>query len=75
MEQVARELSRWFNVDVEIRDASLNDFIFRATFEDEKLEEVLRLLKMTTPIKYEIIDNQRQANGDFTRKRVIIRHN
>ncbi len=74
MQQVARELSRWFNVDVEVRDASLNDFKLRATFEDEKLEEVLRLLKMTAPIKYEIIDNKQQANGEFVRKKVVIRH-
>ncbi len=74
MEQAARELSRWFNVEVEVRGTSLKDHLFRATFEDEKLEEVLRLLKMTAPIKYEIIDNQQQANGDFARKKVIISH-
>lgn len=73
MEEVARSLSRWFNVDVQISDKELNDHCFRATFEDEKLEDVLRLLKLTSPIEYEITDNTRNNQGDFTRKRVVIR--
>lgn len=74
LSQMARELSRWFNVDVEIKGASLEDHVFRATFEDEKLEEVLRLLKMTAPIEYKIIDNRQKSNGDFAKKKVIITH-
>ncbi len=73
MEQVARELSRWFNVDIKVMDPSLKDLIFRATFEDEKLEDVLRLLKMISPIDYSVVDNQQQSNGDFARKSVIIK--
>ncbi|MDI3520713.1 MAG: transrane sensor [Anaerophaga sp.] len=74
MTQMARELSRWFNVDVVVEDSTLFDYTFRATFEDEKLEDVLRLLKMTSPIEYKIIDNQQDSKGNFSRKKVIIRH-
>uniref|UniRef100_UPI000237C6F3 FecR family protein n=1 Tax=Anaerophaga thermohalophila TaxID=177400 RepID=UPI000237C6F3 len=74
MTQMARELSRWFNVDVVVEDSILFDYTFRATFEDEKLEDVLRLLKMTSPIEYKIIDNQQDSKGNFSRKKVIIRH-
>lgn len=74
MQEMARELSRWFNVDVEVRDSTLQGYTFRATFMDEKLEDVLRLLKMTSPIEYKIIDNQKDKNGDFSRKKVIIFH-
>jgi ferric-dicitrate binding protein FerR (iron transport regulator) len=73
MEQVARDLSRWFNVDIEVVDPSLKDDVFHATFVDEKLEDVLRLLKLTSPIDFEIIDNEQQGNGEFVRKRVIIK--
>jgi transmembrane sensor len=74
MQELAREISRWFSVDVEVEDKSLKEYTFRATFENEKLEEVLRLLKMTSPIEYEIIDNHQNSDGDFSRKKVIIRH-
>ncbi|MFT3739255.1 MAG: DUF4974 domain-containing protein [Breznakibacter sp.] len=73
MEEVARELSRWFNVEVEIRNGRLKEYNFHATFEDEKLEDVLRLLRMTLPLDYEIINNQQQKDGSFTRKKVIIK--
>lgn len=73
MERVARELSRWFNAEVEIKDEELNDYVFRATFEDERLDEVMRLLKMTSPIDYNIIDPQQDSEGTFSRKKVIIR--
>jgi len=72
MERVARELSRWFNVDVEIKDEELEDYVFRATFEDEQLEEVMRLLKMTSPIDYKIIDHKQDSEGNFSKKRVIV---
>lgn len=74
IKQMADELSRWFNVEVDIDSIMLSDHIFRATFEDEKLEEVLRLLKMTAPIEYNIIDNQQRNNGEFARKKVAIRY-
>ncbi|MBZ4676650.1 MAG: hypothetical protein JG782_1270, partial [Anaerophaga sp.] len=65
---------RWFNVDVVVEDSILFDYTFLATFENEKLEDVLRLLKMTSPIEYKIIDNQQDSKGNFSRKKVIIRH-
>ena len=74
MHQVARELSRWFNVDVVIDDKALLNYTFRATFIDEKLEDVLRLLKLSSPIRYEIIDNQQDRSGNFSRKKVILHH-
>jgi len=72
--QMASELSRWFNVEVQVNDEAMEDYEFRATFENESLEEVLRLLKMSSPIEYEIIDNKQQRNNSFTKKKVIIRH-
>ncbi|MFO8002474.1 MAG: DUF4974 domain-containing protein [Marinilabilia sp.] len=72
MEIVGRELSRWFNVEVELKDSTLKDYVFRATFEDENLEEVMRLLKMTSPIDYDIIDNKQDSEGHFSKKKVII---
>ncbi|WP_237706165.1 DUF4974 domain-containing protein [Thermophagus xiamenensis] len=61
-------------MDVVIDDSVLLDYSFRATFKDEKLEDVLRLLKLSSPIQYEIIDNQKDKSGNFSRKKVILRH-
>jgi transmembrane sensor len=72
MEELARHISRWYNVDVEIRGEGLKEYRFRGVFEDDPLEEVLRLLKMTSPIDYEIYDRQSNADGSFSRKQVIL---
>ncbi|WP_291857195.1 FecR domain-containing protein [Marinilabilia sp.] len=74
MRELARELSHWFNADVVVKDSTLSEYTFRATFEDERLEDVLRLLKMTSPIDYEILDNMQDSSGNFSKKKVIIRH-
>jgi ferric-dicitrate binding protein FerR (iron transport regulator) len=72
MEELAQRISRWYNVDVEIRGEGLKDYKFRGVFENDPLEEVLRLLKMTSPIDYEIRDRQTNADGSFGRKQVIL---
>lgn len=72
MEELARRISRWYNVDVEIRGEGLDKYLFRGVFEDDPLEEVLRLLKMTSPIDYKVIDRQSGKDGSFSRKHVIL---
>lgn len=72
MEELAGRISRWYNVDVEIRGKGMDEYKFRGVFEDDSLEEVLRLLKMTSPIDYEIRDRQSNPDGSFSRKQVIL---
>ena len=72
MEELARRISRWYNVEVEFDKKGLEEYTFRGVFEDDPLEEVLRLLKMTSPIDFEIHDRQVNTDGSFSRKKVII---
>lgn len=64
MSEVARRIERWYNVKVELMDDDLEKYSFRATFEDDPLEEVLKFLSMTSPIRYEI--TPRYIAGDST---------
>ena len=54
MAEVARRIERWYNVKVVLADKDLETYSFRATFEDDSLEEVMRLLSLTSPIDYKI---------------------
>ncbi|MDD4191108.1 MAG: DUF4974 domain-containing protein [Mangrovibacterium sp.] len=72
MEELARRIARWYNVDVEVRGEGLKEYKFRGVFEDDPLEEVLRLLKITSPISYEIRDRRLNADGSFSRKHVLL---
>jgi transmembrane sensor len=72
MAEVVRRIERWYNVKVELGDKELEKYSFRAIFEDDKLEEVLRLLSMTSPIRYQITSRKLLADGTFEKEIVTI---
>ena len=72
MAEVARRIERWYNIKVVLADKELEKFSFRATFEDDSLEEVLHLLCMTSPIRYKIVPRELNANGTYQKVKVIL---
>ena len=72
-DEVAKRLSRWYNVDIVVNQTSKIDFRLRATFEDEEIEEVLRLIKLTFPIDYKIEKRKKDTGGKFEKRRIIIK--
>jgi len=73
MEEVAKRLGRWYNVDIEIQDPELLEYSFRATFMDEPLEEVLKLLALTAPMCYEEPLRESTNQNLFKKRKVILR--
>jgi transmembrane sensor len=72
MAEIARRLERWYNVKVEIADKGLENYSFRATFEDDKIEDVLAFLAMTSPIKYQIAPRHIRKDGKYEKEIVKI---
>ena len=72
MDDVARRIERWYNVEVVLVDASLKQNVIRGTFKDDSLEEVLHYLSLTTPIKYKIIDKEMTEDETISKKKVLI---
>jgi transmembrane sensor len=75
MQQVARRLSRWYNAEVLIEDQQLEAYAFHATFIDEPLDEVLKLLCLTTPISYKEEKRTRDNEGVFQKRKIILKIN
>jgi len=73
LEQATDRIQRWYNVEIMIKDEELRNYRFKATFQDEPLEEVLRLIAMTTPMEYIIKERETGADGIYQKKRVILR--
>lgn len=71
-EEVARRMSIQYNADIELRGEKLKQFSFRATFKNESLEQVLNLLKLSSPFVYRQLPPERLADGTYTRKKIII---
>ena len=52
--QTIGRIERWYNVDIIVKDKDLLNYRLKATFKDEPLEEVLRLISKSSPINYSI---------------------
>jgi ferric-dicitrate binding protein FerR (iron transport regulator) len=72
LSQVVKKISEVFNIDIELQGSSLQDYSYRATFKDESLEEILKLIKMSSPIDYIEVRRDPLPDGSFPRKKIII---
>lgn len=71
-EEVARRISIQYNVDIELKGQKIKQYRYRATFNNETLDELLRLLKLSSPFSYRQIPSKHLPDGTFSRKRLII---
>lgn len=74
MAEVARRIERWYNVKVNIADKELNKYSFRGIFLDDSLEDVLRFLCMTSPIRYRKSPRKMMPDGTYGKEEVTIYH-
>ena len=72
MDDVIRRLSRWFNVDILVNDPEINGYIYTATFRNENLEQVLKLLKLSAPIDYRIMEIKAVPDNDFKKQKIYL---
>lgn len=72
MEEVARRIERWYNVEIELADPELLKYSFRATFKDDNLEDVIKFISMTSPIRFTITPRRLMPDGTYNKGRVII---
>lgn len=70
LEYVFKRLGQTFNVEIVVMDKEIANQLYRATFREESLSEILRLLKITAPIRY--VDHDRNpASNTALRKRKV----
>jgi len=72
LHNVVERIGQIYNVDIELQGDALQNYRYRATFQDESLEEILRLLKLSSPIDYVELPRVPLADGSFPRKKIII---
>ena len=69
MKEVFRRLERWYGVKIEVLDPSVNEFIYTATIKNESLEQILKLIEYTSPVKCSIVrDQDRSITKIFIQK-------
>jgi ferric-dicitrate binding protein FerR (iron transport regulator) len=72
IEEVAKKLGRWYNIEVEIKKEKIKEYPFTATFTDETLSQVLELLSLATPVNYKLTGSKKLPDGSFSKQKVQI---
>lgn len=70
MDEVLKKIGRWYNVHFIVDNREIDGYRYRATFKDETLDEVLKLLEHTSPIGYEELEREILSDGTYSRKRI-----
>lgn len=70
MSKVVEKLERWYNVEFEIADKEIADYVYTATFIDESLDQVLKMLSLSAPIRFTISERNKQEDQTFAKAKV-----
>ena len=69
---IARRLERWYNIDVEIKGSTSDDLRWRATFVDDNLEEVLKILKRSLHVDFKIESGSFNPDETIAKRKVML---
>ena len=72
LEYVFKRLEQTYNVEFILKDSSLGKHLYKATFEGESLNEILRLLEMSAPIYCKEISNRKGNHAKFEKQRIEV---
>jgi ferric-dicitrate binding protein FerR (iron transport regulator) len=72
LQYVFKRLEHTFNVEIVVRDRELAGEPYRASFEDESLNEILRLLEMSAPIRFVRLRRTRTADNRYEKQRIEV---
>lgn len=63
LEYVFHRLGQLYNVEFTVCDPSVNRYVYHAVFTDETLPEILEMLKISAPIRYEMLQSETPDPG------------
>ena len=70
MNLVVEKLERWYNVEIEIKDKEIADYVYTATLIDESIDQVLKMLSLSAPIRYTLSVRSKQSDQTFEKQTV-----
>lgn len=70
---IAQQLERMFNVEITFNDEQSKSYTYKATLIDPTLNQVLELIKIATPIDYDIVPIKQKNDGTYYKKKIIVK--
>lgn len=72
MDYVFKKIGLMYNVDIVVNNKEIASQLYRATFQEESLDEILALLKQSAPINYIHTPRVKSFNGDYSKEKIIV---
>ncbi|PTN07546.1 FecR family protein [Mangrovibacterium marinum] len=72
LREACLRLSRFYNVDMEVRAENIDKEKVRLVLENESLEDALKLLSVIAPISYQVEERKARGDDSYSRKKIII---
>ncbi|MCD7937321.1 MAG: DUF4974 domain-containing protein [Tannerellaceae bacterium] len=72
LEYVFRKIGNTFNIEMEVNDPEIAAYPYRATFKEESLDEILRLMQLSAPIEYQKETRNQTDKGEFGKQKIKI---
>jgi ferric-dicitrate binding protein FerR (iron transport regulator) len=69
---VFKRLEQMFNVEIILKDGEIAGELYRASFKDESLDEILRLLEMSAPIRFVQRERSQTADQYYETQRIEV---
>lgn len=69
---VFARLERHYNVKFKVKDRPIGGYIYRATFEEESLSEIIRLLELSTPISFKYLPREVGSDYAYSKQKIEV---
>ena len=70
---VTEKLQKLYNVQVIIPDKELLQYHLTATFVNEPLERALKIISLSSPVTYQIVNGTKDINGTYGQRTLILK--
>lgn len=75
LSEVVERLNRWYNVNIVIKDGILETYKYVAKFQDENLDEILKMLSISAPIEYKNLKRGLLPDGTYCKRTIELYYN
>jgi ferric-dicitrate binding protein FerR (iron transport regulator) len=72
IEEVMKQLSRRYNVNITLQNPKQKSYLVRATFSTETIPQILDYLKIAAPIKWQIMKTEQNEDSTFNRQQINV---
>lgn len=69
---VFKKVGQTFNVDIAVKDTGIARHLYRATFENESLDEILKLLQLSAPITYRRLEREKTSENKYKQQEIEV---